>query len=145
MPTTEQIATLRAMVAADVDRHEELTTQLDAMSNGWEGYPILIGAAFFLAVRARLDSRRSPANIIRFVAGVRERVDATGDMYDPRSLELMVRAALGEEGAGSDLSDTTKLRAQAIVVGALGADGSLGDPDEFLREVVPLATRWEQN
>lgn len=142
MPSTEQLDTLRAMLAADFDRHGDLATQLD-QTGGWEGYGILVGAAFFLGVRKRFSSEHTLSDLIQFAADVRARFDLTGDKFDQRAMELTMRAALGERGLGSQLSDNEKLQAQLIILSALAVDGSLGDPDTFLNdEVVPLATKW---
>ena len=141
MPTTDQLDALRAMLKADFDRHAQLTERLD-QRGGWPDYGILIGAAFFLGVRKRFADGHTPADVIDFVAQVRERFDPDGNSYDPHAGELVVRSALGERGLTADLPDKTVLALQTVIVGSLAADQQLGDVDDFLREVEALATKW---
>lgn len=141
MAHTDQLDLLRAMLTGDFDKQGEVSGQLT--QDDWSQYGVVIGAAFFLAVRQRLGSGYSPADVVNLVADVRLRFDPDGDSYDPRAAELLVRAALGESTETEHYSDKTIVGIQAITVGALAADGSIGNVDEFLSKVETLAAQWD--
>lgn len=141
MPTSEHVDSLRAMVHADFERHEELTGKIQS----WEGYEDLIGAAFFIAVNRQFPDGHTPDQVIRLVAEMRSLLDRTGDGIEPRAAELMIRSALGDEDLAAQVPDATGLQLQIVAVSALAEFQRLGAPDEFLAQAVSLATKWEQD
>lgn len=141
MATAEQWAALRAMIETDWDRHADLTQRLTA-GDGLGDYGTLLGAAYYLAVRRQFPAGHSVGDVIRFAARVRAKFDTTGEDVDPRPIELVARAALGEQGVGDHLDDKAVVTAQTLTLAALAHEGGLGDPDAFAREVEALAEKW---
>lgn len=141
MAMAEELALLRATVDGEFERAEEMSHALRA-SGGLDGYPEVIAAAFYLAVRQQFSGRYSPEDVIRLVADTRAMLDRTGDLIDPRSAELAVRSALGERGLVTNLSDAVKVQTQVAVVSVLAHQGKLGDPDAFMSEVQKVLAEW---
>lgn len=141
MPTAEQIALLRATVQGDFERAEEMAHALGG-SGGLDEYGEAVGAAFLLAVRMQFPQRWSAADVIRLVADTRATFDQTGDAIDPKTAELVVRSALGQEELAEGLPDSVVVAAQIAVVSGLAHQGKLGDPDAFMDEVHKLLDEW---
>jgi hypothetical protein len=143
MATSEQLTLVRAMVEGDFDRHEQLAHSLRD-SGGLDGYGLVIGAAFRLAVRQQFDRRYSPDDVIRLVAETRILFDRDGDTIDPRAAELLVRSALGEHGRVGDIPGAKKVEVQVAVCSYLAHEGRLGDGDEFMRKVEAQLAEWSK-
>jgi len=144
MATQKQWAALRAMLDSDWGRHGELAREL-AAAHDLDTWGTVVGAAYYLAIRRQFPSGHSSADVIRLAAEVRATFDKTGDEFDGRSIELMIRLALGDtkvEDEVDRMADRTALIAQSLTLALLAADHRLGDPDEFFREVEALATEW---
>lgn len=141
MATVEHLAMLRATVEGEFERAEEMSHALrDA--GGLRGYPEVISAAFYIAVRRQFPERYSAEDIIRLVADTRAMFDQTGDALDPRAAELVARSALGEQGLASHLPGATITQAQVAVVSLLAHEKKLGEPDAFMSEVKALIDEW---
>jgi hypothetical protein len=143
MRTNDQLGMLRAMVEGDFEWHERLAHLLHA-SGALDGYGEVIGAAFFLAVRAQFPQRYCAEDVIRLVADVRAQFDLTGDQLDPRAAELTVRCALGEHGQLADVADATVVQTQVVITAYLAWKGRLGDPDLFMGKVQALLAEWAE-
>lgn len=141
MLSSEQTSAFRAMLAADFDRYQELASQLESAGR-WKGYGALVGAAFFLAVRAQFPDGHSSEDVIQLVADLRAQFDPDGESLDPHQFELVVRSSLGERGVAAHLDDQTVLQIQVVTVGGLAAAGRVGDLDEFATRAEALATKW---
>jgi hypothetical protein len=143
MATSDQFTLLRTMVKGDFDRHEQLAHSMHD-AGGLDGYGLVIGAAFRLAVRRQFDRRYSADDVIRLVAETRTLFDLDGDTIDPRAAELVVRSALGEHGRVGGISDAAKVEIQVAVCSYLVHEGRLGDPDEFVHQVEAQVARWSE-
>lgn len=61
-----------------------------------EGLGELLLAAFTVAARRRFSPTWNPAEIVRFVAGVRSRTDEMAALLEPSAVENQLRLALGK-------------------------------------------------
>lgn len=93
--TDEQVTTLRAQLAGQVDEHRRLLDQLDQAA-GRTGYPALVAATFALAVDRRFGSS-SDAGIIHFVSDVRTRGPELADRIDPLDRVLAEARKLADQ------------------------------------------------
>jgi hypothetical protein len=83
-----------------------------------EGLGELLLAAFTVAARRRFSPTWSPAEIVRFVAGVRGRSDEMAALLRPSAAERQLRLALGQKVTpGPDME--ARGRAQMLLLGVL--------------------------
>jgi len=139
--TDEQVATLRAQLAGQVEEHRQLLDHLDPDA-ARKGYTALIAAAFSLAVERRFNSA-SDVGIIQFVSDVRSRAPELAERLDPRTAERIVRAAMSDEDI-NDINTETLYRAQLILLGGLIGDEHLdaNGVDRVVSEARKLADEW---
>jgi len=139
--TDDHAAAARAMLALDSDEYERVTARLD-QGNAWDGFNVLLAAAFYEAVRRRFGDGYTLADIIHLVAGVRVRLqeDGEGDELDPKVAEQLVLAVLGN-GSAEGLDEEAKAVAQITLLTTLVLDEDLDDAglDEFLKEARKIA------
>lgn len=143
MPVTaDQVATLKAYLTGDFDRHKRLFGQLDRTA-AQTGYTALLTAAFFEAVDRRFAQNGRTADVVEFVADVRARHLKDADEIDPRAAERLILAIFSDEEV-DDLDTETKVSAQIILLYALITDARLDDAglDGFLAEARKLADEW---
>jgi hypothetical protein len=143
MPVTaDQVATLRAYLAGDFDRHKRLFGQLDRAA-AQTGYMALLTAAFFEAVDRRFAENGTTADVIDFVANVRARHLRDADEIDQRAAERLILAIFTDEEI-DDLDAEIKVNTQIILLFALIAEERFDDSalDEFLAEARKLADDW---
>lgn len=140
--TADQMATLRAFLARDFDRYEQLYEQLDP-AEARSGYTALIAAAFIEAVERRFGEGSTDTDVVEFVAVARAQFDETGDRIDPRAAERMIRAVYTDEEI-NDLDTRTVVETEVILLTALVSDEGLDDAgiDEFLAKARKLADAW---
>ncbi|WUH98557.1 hypothetical protein OHR68_34405 [Spirillospora sp. NBC_00431] len=94
--TDDQVAALRAQLAGRVDEHKRLLDRLDPEGAN-VGYVALVGAAFFEAARRRFRRNgvsSDDAEIIDFVAGVRERGEDLAQSIDAGVAETLIKIAI---------------------------------------------------
>jgi len=143
MPVTDdQVAALRAYLSDDMDRYRQLFAGLDREA-ARSGYATLLAAAFFEAVDRRFAEDGTTADVIEFVADVRTRSQALGEVIDPHAAERLIGAALTDEDI-DDLDAKAKGRLFAVLLAGLIADEQLSKDglDEFLAEARKLADEW---
>lgn len=140
--TDEQVATLRAQLAGDVEKHERLLEQLDRVAAA-TGYSALIAAGLFEAAYRRFAKNGTVADVVEFVADVRTRSEDVARDLDPVVAERVIRAALGD-GRLDDLDDRTVISAQVILLAGLIGDEQLDEAglDAFMAEVRATAEEW---
>ena len=140
--TDEQAATLRAYLADDPARYEELHARLNRHDDA-RAYTALIIAAFFKAVTRRFAKNGTATAVTGFVADLRTRPGRLSREIDPQATERVIRAALTDEDI-SDLNDEVKGRVYTVVLAGLIADEHLDDTglDAFLAEARTTADRW---
>lgn len=125
MVTNEQVLALQSLLASDAatwTRNHQRLLEDDLA----EGYGELVYATFVLLARRRFSSTWRLADVVRYVADVRVRLDAPGDPIDPFSAEILIRRALGDTVTG-DLDQETRARTQLILMISLAEDETLAD------------------
>ncbi|MGI5224000.1 hypothetical protein [Actinoallomurus sp. CA-142502] len=142
MPVTdEQVATLRAHLAGDVEEYQRRWGRLDRNA-ARAGYMALLAAAFFEAVDRRFAQSGTAADVIEFVGALRARLDEDADEVDPVVAERLIRDALGD-GSIDDLDEDTIISTKVLLLTALISDEKLGDAelDEFMATARSLGDR----
>lgn len=140
MPVTDdQVATLRALLANDRDRHEQLYAGLDRAEVG-KGYNALVAASFGQAALRRFGGGYTQADIVTFVGYLRAKSPGVSESLDPEAAELMLNAVLGSASTRG-LSREDRATAQILLLMGLIADEHLDDAglDAFLADARKLA------
>jgi hypothetical protein len=139
--TDNQVATLRAYLAGDFDRYEQLNERLDRNADG-PGYGTLITAAFFEAAERRFAQSNGTAEVIEFVSSVRAKSNDLGERIDARTAERIIRAVYTDEDI-DDIDGATLIRTQFLLLAALVAEARLDDAglDEFMAAAQRLANQ----
>jgi hypothetical protein len=140
MPVTDdQVAALRALLANDRDRHEQLYAGLDRAEVG-KGYNALVTASFGQATMRRFGSGYTQADLVRFVGDVRAKSAAVSESLDPEAAEVVLNAVLGNASTRG-MSRENKATAQILLLMGLVADEHLDDAglDAFLADARKLA------
>lgn len=118
MPVQDgQMVWLRAYLAGEM----EVAARADALligSTARAGLGALVRAAFILATRQRFSPRWTTAELIQFVAQVRQVLADHPDVIDPLVAEQQLRRALGDQTLDSNNAEVTA-RAQLILLDAL--------------------------
>jgi hypothetical protein len=140
--TDEQVATLQAQLAGDVDEHRRLLERLDPVA-ARTGYTALITAAFFQAVDRRFvrNGRTvDDSEIIQFVGSLRARSKEAGESIDPVAAERLIKHSLGH-GSITDLDGKTVLATRMLMLAGLVADEQFNAAslDSFLAEAREVA------
>ena len=103
-----------------------------------EGLGELLLAALTVAARRRFSPAWSPAEIVRFVAGVRSSSDEMAALLAPSAAENQLRLALGARNrAYPDME--ARGRAQMLLLGALTRDYTPSDLAAMLSDARVLA------
>ena len=140
MPVTDQqVATLRAQLAGDLEEHKRLRRQLDRTADG-RAYSALVTSAFVEAVDRRFTKDTRKDDVVEFVAGVRSSSERVRDALDPRVAERLLLATIGDEDI-SDLDPAAVGPNRTGLLVALVADEQFDDAalDEFMASVRPAA------
>lgn len=139
--TDDQIATLRAHLAGDVEEHERLYARLGPAAG--TGYNALVAAAFCTAVERRFAKDGTTADVVEFVGDVRARSERLSEAIDPHTAERVIRAVYTDELV-DDVDDKTMGGTQIVLLTALIADAHLDDAglDEFMAAARGLADQW---
>lgn len=82
----------RTLLRGDFEENDRYERKLD--EEGWDGWPSLLSAIFFLAVDKRFGGRRDDAAIIHFVADLRAEVGDDGPVIEAAAAEALIRAVL---------------------------------------------------
>lgn len=143
MPVTDhQVATLRALLAGDLDEHARLRAQLDRDADR-AGYSALIAAAFFEAADRRFAESHAKADIVEFVASARATTPGTAEKIEPLLAERMIRGVFEDETLG-DVPDQVVVEAQLLLLAALLGEARPGaaELDGLLAESRKVADQW---
>jgi hypothetical protein len=129
------VASLRALLASDFEKYDELNARLDQATNR-RGYTALIAAAFFKAAYRRFAKEGTAADVIDFVGDVRTRSDQVGEQLDPRAAERVLLATVSDGNDIEGMDGETRIATEFILLAALIADQNLDDTglDRFLAE-----------
>ncbi|MEU8123084.1 hypothetical protein AB0C21_30610 [Spirillospora sp. NPDC049024] len=140
MPTTDdQVAALHALLAGHREEHRQLLNQLDRAEAN-KGYSALLAAGLFEAIERRfiVDGKVvDRAEVIAFVASVRERGDEMPDLINPEVAERIILRMLDQGGSVSDIDADTMIRHQIILLAGLIGDANLSESElnEFMRKI----------
>ncbi|GAB3942699.1 hypothetical protein [Micromonospora vulcania] len=133
------VAYIRTMVTGDHAENDRIEARLD--SQGWEGFPTLLGAVFYLAVDRRFPNGAGPDEVIRFVSQMRSTTTG-GPETDATSAERLINAAL-DPSIDTDIDPKVAGRIQGLtILHTLGGRAiSDEDLDALLTEALDLASR----
>lgn len=140
MPVTDdQVATLHALLAGRREEHRQLLNRLDRASAN-VGYSALLAAGLFEAVERRFIKEgkvADKAEVISFVASVRERGDELPDLIDPDIAERIILHMLDQGASVSNLDPDTVIQHQLILLAGLIGDAHLSDAEleAFMRKI----------
>ena len=140
--TDEQVVTLRAQLAGNLQEHLRLLDQIDPRA-ARTGYSALVAAAFCEAVEQRFAPDADAADVIAFVGNVRSRSDDAAEKIDPRTAERLILAVYTDEQV-KDIPAEVRYKTQIILLGALIGDEQLDAAglDAFLGQARKLADQW---
>ncbi len=115
--------------------------------DGGNSYGALMAAALHVAARRRFGSSYTHADVIRFVAQVRVRLQRSGADIDPRTAEAVLRAILGDLAADMGGDVYAKATALPAMLAVMVDQMALSDPEmsRFLAEARALAARTLAN
>jgi hypothetical protein len=127
--TDEQVAALRAYLAArsdaETDEAQQLIQRLGRPGVG-NSIAALVYATFVIAARRRFSPTWTHAEVIRYVAGIRELLSERPDALDARAAEHQLYEALGERQARYP-DEEAQARAQVVLLDALIQSAELDD------------------
>ncbi|XRQ02702.1 hypothetical protein ACN3XK_39605 [Actinomadura welshii] len=136
--TDQQVAALRAQLSGQsAEEHLRLFNELDESDH--VGYAALLASALFEAIQRRFvkdDETVDHADIIDFIASVRERSEDSPDSVNPDIAEKIILHATGQ-GSISGIDDSAITRHQVILLAALVAREKYNEEelDAFLVQV----------
>ncbi|WP_233604357.1 hypothetical protein [Micromonospora sp. HM5-17] len=136
----EMVDYLRTMIKGDLDANSRIEAQLD--EKGWDDFPKLLGAVFFLAVDRQFGDDASAAEIVQFVAEMRAKAPVDPAVIDANAAETLIKSAL-DPALDHDVESEMIGRIQTLtIMHVLGAeDVSDDDLDDVLEEAVQLVGR----
>lgn len=142
MPVTEQqVAPLRAQLAADIDEHRRLFAQLSDDEINRE-YRLLATAAFCVATERRFPAGSVLSDVIEFVGDARSRTESMAAV-DPRIAERLILAIVSDEDI-DDIDPKTGFETQLLLLAVMTADAryDAAGLEDFLTEARKLADAW---
>ncbi|KAB1925599.1 hypothetical protein F8271_30400 [Micromonospora sp. ALFpr18c] len=140
---TDPHAALRGLLTGRLRGHERRLHRFAEAD--WRRYADLLAGALLVAVRRRFVAGQDRAPVIRFVASVRERFDATGRDVDPVLAEALVWAALGERPPVPDSAAVIVART-VLLLGLLEDEGLTdSERDEILTAAAHAANTSTQD
>ncbi|WP_203857812.1 hypothetical protein [Plantactinospora mayteni] len=132
---------IRELVRGDPAAYRQRCTQLD--ETGWADLGLVIGAAYFLAVRLRGGRFPDQVEIIWYVAGARAELVGTGFDVDPRVAERLIGAAtISNPDDLGDIDPKLVVESEMLLLWRLLRPLPDDEMSRFLAEVDLLATRW---
>jgi hypothetical protein len=139
----DHVSVLRAFLAADFDEYDRLSERLD-QAVGWEGYEVLLQAAFFEAVDRKFGEHHTVPEIIQYVADARSRYERSGQAVNPSVAERLMLISLGHDESVDDADGRAIGAAQLFITTAVITEENLDAAglDEFMNEVRKTAGEW---
>jgi hypothetical protein len=128
------------MVRGDHAANDRVEANLD--EQGWDGFPRLMSALFFMAVDRRFGAGAAPAEIIKFVAELRADVSDGGPEIDAAAAETLIQSVV-DPTVDYDIPQRMIGTIQAAAVFKVLTEDNLADEalDAFLAEAAQLASR----
>ncbi|MBF9135037.1 hypothetical protein I0C86_39870, partial [Plantactinospora sp. S1510] len=132
---------LRELARGDSEGYRRRCDELDAQ--GWGELALVLGAAFYLAVRKRLAMSSDQASIIRYVAHARVEMLGTGFDLDPKVAESLIRIATTDDiSEVEDLDSDLAIEAEMLLLWSLLRSLPESELSRFLAEVDTLSQQW---
>jgi hypothetical protein len=138
--TGTQLDALWALLGGDGETFDHLSMQPDVQQGN--GFPVLLAAAFTLAVRQRFSSGWATRDVVQLVAQVRTRDQGRRADVNPDAAEQMLRSALTGESVGEKFDQGAKGYAQVALLAELVNDLDSRQLDALLTEARKQADRW---
>jgi hypothetical protein len=138
--TDDQVAALRALLAGNLDEHQQRLAQLDRA--GSAGYTALVAAAFFGATYRRFSHTPTREEIIDLVSDLRARSESAAEEIDPATAEALIAAAMGDDMP--EMDGRRRVRTQILLLAALVAEAELDGAalDSFMADARTRADKW---
>ncbi|TYK47123.1 hypothetical protein [Actinomadura decatromicini] len=139
--STDQVASIRAVLAGDVGTFDRITGRLSSEERDARG--VLVAAAFAEAAHRRFAKAADPsAAVIQFVSDLRAQHPLTGD-FDQHTAERLLLATFTDESI-SDVPDETKGSYYMLLLAGIVKVVGLSEAqlDAFLEDARKLADEW---
>jgi len=131
---------IRTLVRGEHEANDQLEAQLDG--TGWEGFPRFLAALFFISVDRRFGEVGTPADVIKFVAGLRTDLSNGGPEIDAEAAETLIISIIDPSiNYAIEQNMIGKIQAATIYKVLTEEDLSDSDLDAILAEAVQLASR----
>ncbi|MDG4828138.1 hypothetical protein O7627_02315 [Solwaraspora sp. WMMD1047] len=140
---TAHLDLIRLMIKGDAETYRERCAALDQA--GWDGFGLVVSAAFYNAVQDRFGPSSTTNDVIRFVADARQNIGHTNFDVDPVAAETLIQAARsGNTEEMEKLPTETVIETEMLLVWNL-LEGVTDDGLEtFLSAAEHLARQWER-
>lgn len=138
--TSDHMAALRAIIAADEAAYERLT----ASTSEEELRPLaaLITMAFATAARSRFAAGWTDADLIRLIARMRTKYGTEYDDYSPALAEDLLAAALENKHPSVTASEELRAATQMVLLRVLTDDIGEQEFEQVLATARERADRW---
>jgi hypothetical protein len=134
---------VRHLVRGDHHAYRRGCAELD--EKGWQGFGLVVGAAFYSAVRRWFNGSYVAADVIRFVADFRAEIAGSGFDVEPQTAESLVRAALtGETELVDDMDPPVIVETELLMLWKLLGHLSDTELTLFFQEADALAEKWSR-
>lgn len=141
---TTHLDLIRLMVKGDAETYRERCATLDQA--GWDGFGLVVSAAFYNAVQGRFGPSSNTNDVIHFVAAARQNIGHTSFDIDPRAAETLIQAARsGNTEEMEKLPTETVVETELLLIWNL-LDGITDENlESFLSSAEALARQWERD
>jgi hypothetical protein len=131
------------MLKGDAETYRERCAELD--QGGWDGFGLVVSAAFYIAVQEKFGGSWATADVIDFVAEARKNIQHTSSEIDPTVAEVLILAALtGNTGEMEKLETGLIVETEMLLIWNLLGLISDGELEDFLIRSGALAQQWSE-
>ena len=134
---------MKAAALGDSDRANELHDQFTAEDQG--AYNVYVIAVFAGAMGVRFATDQSLEAVRRFAAEMEYDYRSATPPVKQLTVELLIRAMMGEEHLFDEISAEDQLRLQLLAIRKVvdQSEKMRTHIDEYLSDAAKLATQWE--
>ncbi|WP_326561170.1 hypothetical protein [Micromonospora sp. NBC_01796] len=134
---------IRELVKGDPEAYRQRCEQLD--EEGWDELGLVVGAAFFLAVRQHFGPATTTSAVITLVAETRAAMAGTGFDLNPTVAEqLLTSATTGDIEALEAVEPNLIIESEMLLLWQLLRARTDSELAGFLAEVEVLAEQWSR-
>lgn len=134
---------IRELIKGDPEAYRQRCEQLD--EEGWDELGLVVGAAFFLAVRQRFGPTTTTSEVINLVAETRTEMAGTGFDLNPTVAEqLLTSATTGDVEALETVEPNLIIESEMLLLWKLLRTLPDSELSAFLAEVEVLAEQWSR-